>query len=371
MAIPPKTKPEKPYAAEQPARVKLLKLSGVVVGFIILFVVLAAFWFFPMERTIPNGSTTNYEQCVAAGYGIIKTLPPQCQTPEGKIFVQGDKCPFIDCAGSPDKPICKNNQCVAISSFEECVAAGYPIMESYPEQCRMPDGKTFTRKILTGCASDAECTQGYFCKLGICTEFVPDTSCQTNDDCQLIDITNRFSCCYIGYCDFKDYPNSKWSAVNAKWFSSNQQKYCPTTGECGPFPNCYGGYDPNYTITCINSICQKTIVSHCTSVCEPYLGPRGPLDELTACDIQYPSCTALTNQTDCENGGTSEWLAQNPDYKFECKWITEKTSTFSCHVASKYSTASGLAETIEQRCRQKNTQTECLNDAQCQWVLNP
>jgi hypothetical protein len=34
-----------------------------------------------------------------------------------------------------------------ISNFEECAAAGYPIMESYPEQCRTPDGRTFVRKI--------------------------------------------------------------------------------------------------------------------------------------------------------------------------------------------------------------------------------
>lgn len=34
-----------------------------------------------------------------------------------------------------------------ISSFEECAAAGYPIMESYPERCRTPDGKTFARDI--------------------------------------------------------------------------------------------------------------------------------------------------------------------------------------------------------------------------------
>jgi len=34
-----------------------------------------------------------------------------------------------------------------INSFEECAQAGYPIMESYPEQCRTPDGKSFTRQI--------------------------------------------------------------------------------------------------------------------------------------------------------------------------------------------------------------------------------
>jgi hypothetical protein len=32
-----------------------------------------------------------------------------------------------------------------INSFDECARAGYPIMESYPEQCRTPDGRNFTR----------------------------------------------------------------------------------------------------------------------------------------------------------------------------------------------------------------------------------
>jgi hypothetical protein len=35
----------------------------------------------------------------------------------------------------------------SINSFEECAAAGYPILESYPEQCRTKDGRNFTRII--------------------------------------------------------------------------------------------------------------------------------------------------------------------------------------------------------------------------------
>jgi len=34
-----------------------------------------------------------------------------------------------------------------ISSFDECAAAGYPIMESYPARCKTPDGRTFTQTI--------------------------------------------------------------------------------------------------------------------------------------------------------------------------------------------------------------------------------
>ena len=33
-----------------------------------------------------------------------------------------------------------------INSFEECTAAGYPIMETYPEQCRISDGRVFVRE---------------------------------------------------------------------------------------------------------------------------------------------------------------------------------------------------------------------------------
>ena len=31
-----------------------------------------------------------------------------------------------------------------VSSFADC-AAKYPVMESYPEQCRTPDGRIFTK----------------------------------------------------------------------------------------------------------------------------------------------------------------------------------------------------------------------------------
>ena len=35
----------------------------------------------------------------------------------------------------------------AIRNFEDCVNAGYPIMESYPRQCAVPGGETFTEVI--------------------------------------------------------------------------------------------------------------------------------------------------------------------------------------------------------------------------------
>ncbi|OGZ42072.1 MAG: hypothetical protein A3C80_01490 [Candidatus Ryanbacteria bacterium RIFCSPHIGHO2_02_FULL_45_43] len=37
-----------------------------------------------------------------------------------------------------------------ITSFEACADAGYPIMESYPEQCRTPDGRLFVKNLADG-----------------------------------------------------------------------------------------------------------------------------------------------------------------------------------------------------------------------------
>jgi hypothetical protein len=34
-----------------------------------------------------------------------------------------------------------------IISYDQCAAAGYPILETYPEQCKLPDGRTFLREI--------------------------------------------------------------------------------------------------------------------------------------------------------------------------------------------------------------------------------
>lgn len=40
-----------------------------------------------------------------------------------------------------------NVQPISINSFDECILAGNPAMESYPRQCRTQDGKTFVEDI--------------------------------------------------------------------------------------------------------------------------------------------------------------------------------------------------------------------------------
>lgn len=41
----------------------------------------------------------------------------------------------------------KDEPQAALSGFEDCAAAGYPVLESYPARCKAPDGKTFMQDI--------------------------------------------------------------------------------------------------------------------------------------------------------------------------------------------------------------------------------
>ncbi|MFA7309899.1 MAG: hypothetical protein WC050_03250 [Candidatus Paceibacterota bacterium] len=42
--------------------------------------------------------------------------------------------------------IAKQQRLLSVGSFSDCALAGYPIMESFPEQCRTPDGRTFVNE---------------------------------------------------------------------------------------------------------------------------------------------------------------------------------------------------------------------------------
>jgi hypothetical protein len=42
---------------------------------------------------------------------------------------------------------CEGGPTPNINTFEECINAGYPIMESYPRRCSVPGGPTFAEEI--------------------------------------------------------------------------------------------------------------------------------------------------------------------------------------------------------------------------------
>lgn len=65
------------------------------------------------------------------------------------LLLLGVGCIFASPAPKPPNVL-------TVSNFVECAAAGNPIMESYPRQCRTPDGRTFVEVIA---AEPVRCTQ--------------------------------------------------------------------------------------------------------------------------------------------------------------------------------------------------------------------
>ncbi len=50
-----------------------------------------------------------------------------------------------------------------IASFTDCAQAGYPVLQSYPRQCRTPDGRNFTEAIVEKGILKGKVTVGPIC----------------------------------------------------------------------------------------------------------------------------------------------------------------------------------------------------------------
>ena len=94
------------------------------------------------QTAAPPTSVTTFDECVDAGYDIWATSPLECRSPEGEIFIIDAELPYpIPLPASNNEPTP-----FPISNFQECLEAGNPAMESHPRQC-MADGQTFTEEI--------------------------------------------------------------------------------------------------------------------------------------------------------------------------------------------------------------------------------
>ena len=124
----------------------------------------------------------------------------------------------------------------SISSFEECVAAGNPVMESYPRQCRAGN-RTFVSLV------------DFF-------QVNKNTGCGSDLDCVLTDSSLGFSCCYAGACEPLNYSDAKWEAVSGQWLASQREQYCPA--DCGPAPGCpFQILNDSFEALCQDGQCRK------------------------------------------------------------------------------------------------------------------
>ena len=107
------------------------KIYVIIFVFAVVVVGLLA-WKYSLE---PKYAITiaNFEDC-AKIYPVMESYPAQCRTPDGRLFIQV----ISDETASP--PV----QLETIINFEQCAKAGYPVTMSYPRQCRSLEGKIFT-----------------------------------------------------------------------------------------------------------------------------------------------------------------------------------------------------------------------------------
>lgn len=63
------------------------KTLGIFVGMVAVFLI-GVFVYTNMQDTVREDRSATFEECVAAGNAVLESYPPQCKTPDGKTFVQ-------------------------------------------------------------------------------------------------------------------------------------------------------------------------------------------------------------------------------------------------------------------------------------------
>lgn len=117
----------------------------IVLGIILLIIALSG-----CTTQVPSTE----QSCIASG-GTVSTalccksasdFPNSCLI--GACGCSPDNSHEIRVCDCGEAKCFNGTSCVySVNSFEECAAAGYPVMESYPRQCRTPDGRTFVEDI--------------------------------------------------------------------------------------------------------------------------------------------------------------------------------------------------------------------------------
>lgn len=62
-----------------------IRTSRMIAGLVVVVILGAFFWY--MKRDASYASITTFEECAQAGYAIMETFPEQCRTPDGRTFV--------------------------------------------------------------------------------------------------------------------------------------------------------------------------------------------------------------------------------------------------------------------------------------------
>jgi len=111
---------------------------------VLIILIAAIIALFSLISPISEGSKDciNDGDCIV--FGETGDCNCGCYNKDNLPSGTGGKCFCL----APVSCKCVNGKCEGvfgeINSFEECVEAGHPIMESYPPKCAVPGGPTFT-----------------------------------------------------------------------------------------------------------------------------------------------------------------------------------------------------------------------------------
>jgi hypothetical protein len=128
-----------------------------VVGIlVVLCIVVAGVFLLPAlgQGGVPPGLSAAEQGCLASGGTVgesvccasIMGFPNTCVV--GACACSAEFSHAVKTCNCPGGTCFNGTACTkVIASFVECVAAGYPVMESYPRQCHVPGGLTFVEEI--------------------------------------------------------------------------------------------------------------------------------------------------------------------------------------------------------------------------------
>jgi hypothetical protein len=106
----------------------------------------------------------------------------------------------------------KQQRLLSITSFEQCAAAGYPVMTSYPAQCRTPDGRLFVDE-------SAAPSQGPYvgdgCAVGGCSGQICGAAGDTDQLISTCEYRAEYGCYRNARCEMQQNGSCGWTPTNS------------------------------------------------------------------------------------------------------------------------------------------------------------
>jgi len=127
-------------------------MSKITIAVIIIIIAVVGYWFYrltlvPEEETLPEGS----KECVVNDDCVVFGKDGDCNCGcYNKNYLPSGTGGECFCA-APISCKCSDNECQGVfegevDNFDKCVEAGYPILQSYPRQCKISDMQTFVEE---------------------------------------------------------------------------------------------------------------------------------------------------------------------------------------------------------------------------------